>query len=134
MTIAPQQSSVGAGTRLVAPGTLLPPQWQVEGYSADSRWSRLVKTIDNKQLESELASAGWTFFFMATTITTRAFGFSRPRMLNAAMARLMAAVTLHKCNCVEIDDISTRSFLGLPYVRIAAHPRHIQKGMVFSGQ
>ena len=134
MTFMTKWPSLGAGARLVAPGTLLPPEWQVEGDSAASRWSRLVNTADNKQLESELASAGWTFFFMATTITTTAFGFSRPRMLDAALARLMAAVTLQKCNCVEIDDISVRSFLGIPYVRISAHPRHIQKGMVFSGQ
>src|SRR5262245_27318547 len=132
MTLMTKWPSLGAGARLVAPGTLLPPEWQVEGDSADRRRSPLVPTADNTELE-KLASAGWTFFFMATTITTTAFGFSRPRMLDAALARLMAAVTLQKCNCVEIDDISVRSFLGIPYVRISAHPRHIQKGMVFSG-
>jgi hypothetical protein len=119
---------------VVAPGTLVPPEWQVDNDSAASRWSRLTTVPDNRQLESQLASAGWTFFFMATTITATAFGFSRQRMFDAALARLIAAVTLQKCNCVEVDDVSVRSFVGIPYVRVSGHPRHIQKGMVFSGQ
>jgi hypothetical protein len=105
----------------------------VENHSVASRWSRLTTTSDNRQLESQLARAGWTFFFMATTITATAFGFSRQRMLDTALARLTAAVTLQKCNCVEVDDVSVRSFLGIPYMRISGHPRHIQKGMAFSG-
>jgi hypothetical protein len=123
-----------AGTRLVAPGTFLPPQWQVENDSAGAGWSRLAHTLDNKQLERELASAGWTFFFVAIAITTTSFGFSRPRMFDVHWPRLTAAVTLQKCNCVQIDDVSVRSLLGIPYVRISAHPRHIQKGLIFSGQ
>ncbi|MGH9632063.1 MAG: hypothetical protein ACRD7E_27480 [Bryobacteraceae bacterium] len=134
MTLTTQWPLLSAGARLVAPGTLVPPEWRVESDSAAGRWSRLTTTLDNKQLESQLAGAGWTFFFMATTITTTAFGFSRQRMLDTALERLMAAVTLQKCNCAEIDDVSVRSFLGIPYVHISAHPRHIQKGMVFSGQ
>jgi len=126
--------SISAGARLVAPGTLVPPEWQVENDSAANGWSRLTTVSDNRQLESQLASAGWTFFFMATTITATAFGFSRQRMFHAALARLIAAVTLQKCNCVEVDDVSVRSFVGIPYVRVSGHPRHIQKGMIFSGQ
>jgi hypothetical protein len=126
--------SISAGARLVAPGTVVPPEWQVENDSSASGWSRLTTVPDNRQLESQLAGAGWTFFFMATTITATAFGFSRQRMFDAALARLIAAVSLQKCNCVEVDDVSVRSFVGIPYVRVSGHPRHIQKGMVFSGQ
>ncbi len=126
--------SISAGARLVAPGTLVPPEWQVEKDSAANRWSRLTITPDNTQFESQVVSGGWTFFFMATTITATAFGFSRQRMFYTALARLVAAVTLQKCNCVEVDDVSVRSFLGIPYVRVSGHPLHIQKGMVFSGQ
>ena len=134
MTLTTGWPSISAGARLVAPGTIVPLEWQVENGSAASHWSRLTTTSDNKQLESQLAGAGWTFFFMATRITATAFGFNRQKMLDTAMARLMATVTLHKCNCVEIDNVSVRSFLGMPYVRVSGHPRHIQKGMVFSGQ
>jgi hypothetical protein len=129
-----RSTSIGARSLLVAPGTLVPPEWQVENDSDASRWSRLTTVHDNRQLERQLASDGWTFFFSATAIAATAFGFSRQRMLDTALARIVAAVTLQKCNCVEIDNVSVRLFLGIPYVHVSGHPRHIQKGMAFSGQ
>jgi hypothetical protein len=35
-----------------------------------------------------------------------------------------------RMQCLEIDDVATRWFLGLPYVSVSGHPRHIQKGVV----
>jgi hypothetical protein len=134
MTLPTRWPSIGAGTRLVAPGTLVPPVWQVENDADASRWSHLTTVHDSKEVERQLASAGWTFFFLATTVTATAFGFSRQRMFDTALARIVSAATLQKCNCVEIDSVSVRSFLGIPYVHVSGHPRHIQKGMVFSGQ
>ena len=134
MTLAGQSQSLSAGTFLIARGTPLPPAWRLEDDSVASGWSRLANIFDRHQLEKELVAAGWTFFFMAGAITTTAFGLSRPRRFDAALARLITAVTLQGCNCLEIDEVGMRSFLGMPYVRISAHARHIQKGIVFSGQ
>jgi hypothetical protein len=134
MTLAAQWQSLSDGRFLIAPGTALPPAWRLEGDSVASGWSRLANTFDGAPLEKELVTTEWTFFFMAGTITTTAFGLSRPRMLDAALARLIAGVSLQRCNCLEIDDARMRSFLGIPYVRISGHARHIQKGTVFSGQ
>ena len=134
MTLAAQWPSLSVGALLIAQGTPLPLAWRLENESVASGWSRVANTFDRHQLEKELVTAGWTFFFMAGVITTTAFGLSKPRMLDAALARLIAAVRLQRCNCLEIDDVGMRSFLGIPYVSISAHPRHIQKGMVFSGQ
>ena len=134
MTLAGQSQSLSAGTFLIARGTPLPPAWRLEDDSVASGWSRLANSFDSHQLEKELVAAGWTFFFMAGAITTTAFGLSRPRRFDAALARLITAVRLQSCNCLEIDEVGMRSFLGMPYVRISAHSRHIQKGLVFSGQ
>jgi hypothetical protein len=38
------------------------------------------------------------------------------------------AATMH---CLEIEDVETRSFWGIPYVSVSGHARHIQKGVVF---
>ena len=134
MTLAAQSQSLNAGTFLIARGTPLPPAWRLEDDSVASGWSRLANIFDSHQLDKELVAAGWTFFLMAGAITTTAFGLSRPRMLDAALAQLIAAVRLQRCNCLEIDDVRMRSFLGIPYISISAHSRHIQKGLVFSGQ
>jgi hypothetical protein len=32
-------------------------------------------------------------------------------------------------NCLEISRVAAKSFLGLPYVTAAAHPRYIQECM-----
>lgn len=132
MSFTKQSPLLSAGAFLVAPDTPLPPDWRLANASDATGWSRLANSLTGHQLEKELATTGWTFFFMAGPIATIAFGLSRPGMLDAALARLIAAVTLRKCNCLEIDSIEMRSFLRIPYVRISAHPRHIQKGVVFS--
>jgi hypothetical protein len=71
---------------------------------------------------------------MAGSIRANAFGFERQKMVNAALKRVIASVQLQRCNCLEIDDVATHSFLGIPYITVSAHARHIQKRMVFSGQ
>jgi hypothetical protein len=132
MNLATQWPSLGVGALLIAPGTPIPPEWRLVNDSVVSGWSRVAATFATHQLEKE--PTAWTFFFMASPITTTAFGFSMPRMLDSALARLIEAVRLQRCNCIEIDSIGVRSLLGIPCVRISAHPRHIQKGIVFSGQ
>jgi hypothetical protein len=42
-------------------------------------------------------------------------------------------VKRQQCNCLEIDQVTTHSFLGVPCVSISAHSRNIQKGARFAG-
>jgi hypothetical protein len=125
------ERTIGAGSILVEKSTLLPESVGLESDLTQSGWTRITDNPDRHQLEKKLTAAGWTFFLMAGAIRTMAFGFARPRMIQAALKRLIAIVRLQKCNCLEIDAIATRSFLGMPYVRISGHSRHIQNGLVF---
>jgi len=43
-------------------------------------------------------------------------------------------VKSHNCNAIEITQVSVESFFKVPYVRVTAHARHLQKGLTFSGQ
>jgi hypothetical protein len=122
------------GTILINEGTQRPQCFQLEKDFYAHAWRPVKHTLNSAELEQELAHAGWTFDFMAGAIRTTAFGFDRARMLHAALKRLIANVRRQKCNCLEIDDVETHSFLGVPYVSISAHPRNIQKGVVFSTQ
>ena len=93
-----------------------------------------LQVITNRsfpEFEKELATVGWTFFYMAGEIRTIALGFDKQKMIDAALRRLIANVRLQKCNCLEIDKVAAHSFLGLPYVSVSAHSRHIQKGSIF---
>ena len=125
---------IAPGTILTEKGTLLPHCLRLEHEPYPSAWISVKSNLNFCELEKELERAGWTFFFMAGKITTTAFGFDRQKTVHTALKRLIANVRLQKCNCLEIDAVASRSFLGMPYVSVSAHSRHIQKGLVFSGQ
>lgn len=122
------------GTILMDKDTLRPPCLQLEDDTYPNAWMSVKHNLTPQELEKELSTTGWTLFYLASPIMTNAFGFDRARMIHAALKRLITQAKLQKCNCLEIDDVATRSFLGIPYVSVSAHPRHIQKGLVFSGQ
>jgi hypothetical protein len=123
--------NISPGSILVERNTLLPAPLGLESGLTESGWARVTSNPNRQQLERKLAAAGWVFFYMAGKIKTTAFGFERPRMIQAALKRLIAIVKLQNCNCLEIDAIRTRSFLGLPYISLSAHSRHIQNGPLF---
>ena len=70
---------------------------------------------------------------MAGDIKTTAFGFDAEKRLRAAVGRVIKDVQAQTCNCLEITDVATKSFLGVPYTSISAHARHIQNGSQFNG-
>ena len=122
------------GTILTAGGTLLPESLRLENEPYSSTWMSVKSSLDPRELEKQLKSAGWTFFYMAGQLSTSVFGFDREKIVEAALKRMITKVRLQKCNSFEIDEMAMHSFLGVPYVSVLAHPRHIQKGLVFSGQ
>jgi hypothetical protein len=63
---------------------------------------------------------------MAGQIHTSAFGFDAQKRLRTAVKRAIKDVQSLNCNCVEITGVTTKSFLGLPYVSVTAQSRHIQ--------
>src|SRR5580704_4261832 len=126
MLKAENDQTVSPGSILVERNTFLPQPLGLESGITESGWARITDNPDRLQLEAKLATSGWTFFLMAGTIKTSAFGFKRPRMIQAALKRLIAIVKLQNCNCLEIDAIRAHTFLGLPWISLSAHSRHIQ--------
>jgi hypothetical protein len=125
---------ITSGTILIEKGTPHPRCFQLEDDSYPNAWMSVTHNLTSHEFEKELATAGWTFFHMASAIRTMAFGFHRAKMIQTALKRVITNVRQQRCNCLEIDDVATHSFLGMPYVSVSAHARHIQKGMVFSGR
>jgi hypothetical protein len=121
------------GTILVQKGTLLPPAFRPGSESYPNAWVSVKSSLDPHELEKEFAALGWTFHYMAGKVKMTAYGFDRQKAMVKALARLIAGAMRQKCNCLEIDEVATRTFLGLPGVSLSAHTRHIQKGVVFSG-
>jgi hypothetical protein len=120
------------GTILMAKDTRHPRCVQLEAGHYPNAWRSVGHRLTSYELEEEIAAAGWTFVDTACSMRTTTFGFDRARMIHAALKRLITNAELQKCNCLEIDDVATRSFLGLPYVSVSAHARHFQKGVVLN--
>jgi hypothetical protein len=70
---------------------------------------------------------------MAGKVRATAHGLDRQKSMHKALAKLIASAMRQKCNSLEIDEVATRNFLGIPGVSVSAHTRHIQKGMMFRG-
>ena len=121
--------AVAAGSILMQEGTFPPNSQPFQRESDSSGWAAVEDS--RSVFEKEVRAAGWTFFFMAGEIQATVFGFDRQKTLRAALKRLITNVKSQHCNSIEITKVTGKSFLKLPYVSVSAHPRHLQKGMVF---
>ena len=92
-------------------------------------------TVSNlrSDFERDISQAGWTFFFQAGEIHATVFGFNVEAAVRTAVERLIKNAKTLNCNCLEIGQVTMKSFLGLPFATVSAHSRHIQAGAVFAG-
>ena len=123
---------ITAGSILIEQGAHLPNSLLLQSESDSNGWAA-VKSA-RSTFEKELQEAGWTYFFMAGEIKATVCGFDRQAALRAALQRLITRVKSQHCNSIEITRVTINSFLKVPYVSVSAHPRHLQKGLTFSGQ
>jgi hypothetical protein len=122
--------TIKPGSIWVMAGDHLPPSLLLQGQSDSNGWAAVQD--DRPTFEKAVQRAGWTWFFMAGEIEATVLGFDKEKALRAAFTRLTANVTSQRCNSIEITRVTGRSFLGIPYVNVSAHPRHLQKGVCFS--
>jgi hypothetical protein len=124
--------AIAAGSVFINEDAQLPSSVLLQRDPHSSGWAEVTNV--RSTFGKEIPDAGWTFFFMAGEIKTTVFGFDREKALGTALSRLIDNVKGQNCNCIEITQITDKSFLKLPYVSVSAHPRHLQKGQTFSGQ
>jgi hypothetical protein len=119
---------VEIGTILIKEGTQLPDRLPLESEPYLNGW-RLVKNLSCSAIDRKLGEVGWTFFFMAGEVNAMAFGSDSERTTRSAVKKVIAKMKSGKFNCLEISRVEAKCFLGLPYVTVAGHPRHIQESI-----
>ena len=117
------------GAILIEEGTPVPESLRFESEPYSKGW-RLVKNLNGYELDQKTTKAGWNFFYMAVEIRATVFGFDEEKALRRAVNRVLTKLRSGKFNCLEITQLVARRFLGLPYVTVSAHPRHIQESVV----
>jgi hypothetical protein len=115
-------------------GTILMNEWpgiaqpfQREGEPFSGNWS-LVKTSDGVSLDRKMRATGWNFFFMAAEVKVMFFGVLGATKIQNALQRILAKVKPQHFNGIEVTGIVASHFLGVPYVTVSAHSRHLQRG------
>ena len=127
MTADKGKIRVQCGTMMVQQGLLLPEHMDMVTAKYSEGWQSVTDS-DGCSVDRKLRQLGWECFFIAGELRAISFGFSQARVLKAAVRRLLATVRSLNLNCVEFTEVRRRSFIGIPYVTVAGHARHIQQG------
>jgi hypothetical protein len=118
--------TIKAGTIVMRAGTIIPQSLRVETEPFSQGWE-IIKNSDGNSVDRDIRRADWNFFFLVANIQATAMGYWGERTVRRAMERVLAKAAGSKFNCLEITEVSAKQFLGLPYVHVSAHSRHIQK-------
>lgn len=95
-----------------------------EPYSG--HW-RLVKVLDGVALDRKIRGLRWNFFFMAIAVKATFFGALEDKKIYSALKRILNKVKQRHFNSIEVTGIVAKRFLGVRYVVVSAHSRHIQQ-------
>jgi hypothetical protein len=70
---------------------------------------------------------------MAPEFKASFFGTMGAEKIHKALTRILAKVKPQHFNGLEITGIVVRRFLGVPYVTVSAHSRHMQQSCFLDG-
>ncbi|MGB2605962.1 MAG: hypothetical protein WBC78_20325 [Candidatus Sulfotelmatobacter sp.] len=119
-------ATVQVGTILMNERPGMAQLFQLESEPYSGNWS-LVKTLDGHALDRKIRAAGWNLFFMAAEVKVMFFGVLGAAKIQNALQRILAKVKPQHFNGLEVTGIVASHFLGVPYVTVSAHSRHMQK-------
>ncbi len=120
------------GTILIKEGTLLPEALCFESEPCAPGW-RSMKDLDGHELDRKIHGTGWTFFCLAEEIHATVFGLDEQKIIRRAVERILVDRKAERFNSLEImrvGSVASKRFLGVRYVTVSAHPRHIQEGAI----
>jgi hypothetical protein len=118
--------SVQVGAILMKEWPEMTPRLGLESEPCSGEWS-LLKALDGFALDRKIHAAGWNFFFMAAEVRVMFLGSVGTAKIQKALKRILEKVRQHQFNSLEVTEIVARRFLGVPYVTVSAHSRHMQQ-------
>jgi len=119
-------ATVQVGSILINEWPGMPQLLGLETEPCSGNWS-VVKVQDVFALDRKIHAAGWNFFFMAAEVKVMFLGSVGAARIMNALQGLLRKVTGQHFNSLEITGIVAKRFLGVPYVTVSAHSRHMQQ-------
>jgi len=120
---------IKSGTLLIAQGAHLPAGLQYESKPFVDGWT-VVRNLDPHALDQIVRREGWTLFYIAGVVEMIGLGSDQRKASDKALKSIIKSLNGRKFNCLEVTDVSAKRFLGVPYVKVGVHWRHIQEGLV----
>jgi hypothetical protein len=115
------------GTVMITSRARLPESLHLATEPCADGW-RSVTDFDAYSFGRRLREAGWTFLAEPVPIEVNVLGFGGEDTVRRGVRRLIRKLTAQRFQCFDIAEITKRSFLGIPYVRVSAQLRNVQQG------
>src|SRR6266478_1418465 len=115
-------------TIFIREDTRLPATLSIDSEAFLPGW-RVVKNLDRQALNREVEGANWNSFYLAGEMRATVFGREGLGALRRAVKCVLAKQEGQKFNSLEITKIVSKRFLGIPFMSVTAHSRHIQQGV-----
>jgi hypothetical protein len=117
-----------AGKLFIREDAILPGGLIIETETFLPGW-RAVRDCNGYRLGRRIEEVNWNFFFLAGEVTATLLGRVGPSTLQRAVASIVAKPAARKFNSLEVSTTRSRWFLGIPFVTVTGHFRHIQQGL-----
>ena len=117
------------GTVLLLADTSIPDSVYVQTETFCSDW-QAIRNLNGDDLDLHLRKDGWNFIFLAGACRGSSWGSWSGTAIRCAAIRVVKKTQARRLNAFEITGIRARRFLGIPYVIVTGHSRHVQKSMV----
>lgn len=123
------ETTVHVGVMLIQEGVLLPSSLTLESSSYVNGW-RVLKDFNNYGLDRRVREHGWHLYYGAEEVNAIVYGRGEERDVRRAAVRILAKARPLSFNCMWVEKIVTKHFLGIPYLEISGYPYHLQESGV----
>jgi hypothetical protein len=122
-------SNLKVGTVLLQTGAVIPESVWIEKETYSPGWEE-VTNLNGEDLDGHIRRENCSFFFIGGAIQGTSWGSWSGVAIRCAAIRTLNKTAMIKFNGFEITGIYSKRFLGMRYVRVVGHARHLQPGPV----
>lgn len=120
-------TTIKVGTVFIQNRPLILRTLALESQPYTDTWD-VLQSPPNVSLDQRIRKTDWNHVFMAAEVRASVTGKLSARSVHRALKQIFEKVRNADFNCLEVTRISENRFLGVPYITVCAHSRHIQQG------
>lgn len=120
-------TTIKVGTVFIQNRPLILRTLALESEPYTETWD-VLQSPPNTNLDQRIRDTGWNQFFMAAEVRASAPGRLSAKSVHRALKQIFTKVRNADFNCLEVTGLIENRFLGVRYITVCAHSRHIQQG------